>query len=104
MSAPAKRDLTTSIRDPWCLVYRGGAGEGRRPSTRMAYLKSAVPGTNGDSLMGYLMNHDCTSWTLSVRRIERADIAKRFRGWHQPVPAAIRKAVRAIPKAEARAQ
>jgi hypothetical protein len=70
----------------------------------MAYLKSAVPGTNGDAFMGYLMNHDCEGWTASVRRIERKDIAKRFRGWHQPVPVAIRKAILAIPKAEAHAQ
>src|SRR3954452_20554028 len=91
-------DLSTSIRNPWCLVYRGGVTPGRRPNTRMAYLKSAVPGTNGEAFMGYLMNHDCSSWTLSVRRIEANEIAKRFLGWHQPVPIAIRKAVNAIPK------
>jgi hypothetical protein len=96
----ANRDLTTSIRYPWCLVYRGGQCDGGRskPFTRMAYLKSAVPGTNGESYMGYLLNENLGGWTKTLRRIEHADIAYRFNGWHAPVLERIKKVKKKLPR------
>lgn len=85
------RDLKTNHHAPWALIRRAGDTVGKRPSTRMAYLKSTIaPEGRAIALTGYIMRTDMTGWTKSVRRIEWGDVIRRWR--HQPTAADVRKA------------
>lgn len=48
----------TNHHAPWALVLRGGAEEGKRPMTRIAFLVDTVVGPDGKAvaLRGYLAN------------------------------------------------
>ena len=98
------RDLRTNHHSPWALIRRAGDTIGKRPSTRMAYLVGTVaPQGTAESLTGYVMNNDMTSWTKSLRRIEWADIVRQ---WHRQPSAqqirAIKKRMPAIKTEEER--
>lgn len=94
----APRNLTTCHADPWALVRRAGDTEGKHLSTRMAYLTGTyVPKGQHQAaaFTGYVMNNDMTGWSKTKRRIEFADILKRWR--KQPAPADVRKAKQKLP-------
>lgn len=83
------RDLTTCHHSPWALVRRNGDTPGKRPSTRMAYLKGTIaPDGRAVAFTGYIMNNDMTGWTKHPRRIEFGDIVRQFE--RQPSLGAIR--------------
>lgn len=92
--------LTTCHHSPWALIRRGGDTVGKRLSTRMAYLVGTIaPDGKAIALTGYVMRNDMTGWSKSKRRIEWADIIKR---WHrQPTAADVKKAKSKLPIATA---
>lgn len=84
------RNLTTCHCAPWALIRRAGDQEGKRPSTRMAYLTGTIaPAGIAVAMTGYVMCNDMTRWTKSKRRIEWADVIKRWQV--QPTAATVRK-------------
>jgi hypothetical protein len=92
------RKMTTCHHSPWALIRRAGDAEGKRQSTRMAYLVGTVV-PKGEfkavAMTGYIMNSDMTGWTRSVRRIEWGDVVKRWN--RQPTVAEVQKAKRRMP-------
>jgi hypothetical protein len=80
----------TNHNQPWALIRRAGDTEGKRPSTRMAFLVDTVVGPDGKAvaLRGYIARNDMTGWTKSLRRVEWADVVRSWR--RQPETAAIR--------------
>jgi hypothetical protein len=88
----------TSIAYPWALVRRMGDQEGKRPSTRMAYLVGTIVGDDGKAvaLRGFIGRNDMTGWTKSLRRVEWGEIVRDWRT--QPTPDRIAAIKRRMPR------
>jgi hypothetical protein len=86
---------------PWALVRRAGNTEGKRPSTRVAFLVDTVCGEDGKAvaMRGYIARNDMTGWTKSLRRVEWGDVVRSWRT--QPTVAAIRAIKKRMPKVAA---
>ncbi len=84
---------------PWALVRRAGDTEGKRPSTRMAFLVDTVVGEDGKAvaLRGYIGRNNMTAWTKSKRRIEWSDVVGTWRT--QPSAATIQAVKKRMPRA-----
>jgi hypothetical protein len=94
------RNLTTCHHSPWTLVRRAGDTEGKRPSTRMAYLTGTICEHGlAVAFCGYIMNNNMEGWTKSNRRVEFDEIIRQWRA--QPTTAQIQKIKRAMPKVTA---
>lgn len=107
MSAPhtpgALPATYTNHNQPWALVRRAGDTEGKRPSTRIAFLVDTIVGDDGKAvaLRGYIGRNDMTGWTNSKRRVEWSDVIRAWR--KQPALATVRAIKRRMPKVTARA-
>jgi hypothetical protein len=86
---------------PWALVRRAGDTEGKRPSTRMAFLVDTVVGNDGKAvaLRGYIGRNDMTGWTKSLRRIEWSEVVRSWKT--QPTTQTIRAIKQRMPKVSA---
>lgn len=86
MKRPPIRSL---LADPYALIFRGGAMDGKRPFTRIAMLTARKPDGNYLGLLG-----SGWRWT-KPRPIQAADIVARWPG--MPSPAALRQARETVP-------
>ena len=79
-------------------MRRNGDTEGKRPSTRMAFLVDTIVGDDGKAvaLRGYIGRNDMTGWTKSLRRVEWSEVVRQWP--RQPTPAVIRAIKRRMPK------
>lgn len=96
------RNLATNHADPWALVRRGGSRPGARPSTRLVYLVGTlVPAGQAQAvaMTGFVIEAGGT-WTRHTRRIEWADIVRRWP--RQPTERQIAAAKRGMAKTPAR--
>ena len=85
----------TSYPCPWALVLWGGAEQGKRPATRLAFLSRAVvENASVVGFMGYSRPRLGGAWTVSLRRFDSSDVVKFWR--HQPSQAALKRAAQSL--------
>lgn len=97
-----RRNLATNHADPWALVKRGGGRPGARPFTQLAYLVGTlVPRGEAQAvaMTGFIVE-DGRAWTKHTRRVDWADVVKRWP--HRPTEEQIATAKRGMAKAPPR--